>query len=63
MINQLSSGRKHWVEVNDIAREKFKTNSQTKVKTNMLKSCLYEYSDASIVVKGTIIITGNKEKA
>ena len=29
----------------------------------MLKSCLYEYSDASIVVKGTVIITGNKEKA
>ena len=34
-------------------------NSQIKFKTTMLKSSLCDYSDAYILVKGKITITGN----
>ena len=33
-----------------------KTNSQTEFKTSMLKSSLYEYIDAYILVKGMITV-------
>ena len=38
-------------------REKQITNSQIKFKTSMLKSSLCNYSDAYILVKGTITVT------
>ena len=42
---------KNWVEINDDARGTYK------FKTSMLKSSLCDYSDAYILVKGTITIT------
>ena len=36
--------RKNWVEINDESRGAYNTNSQTKVKTTMLKSSLRDYS-------------------
>ena len=36
----------------------YNTNSQIKFKTSMLKPILRDYSDAYILVSGTIIITG-----
>ena len=45
---------KIWVETNDDAPGTYNTNSQTKLKTSMLKSILCSYSDAYILVKGMI---------
>ena len=49
---------KNWVEINDEARGTYNVNSQIKFKTTMLKSSLCDYSDAYILVKGKISITG-----
>ena len=49
---------KNWVEVNDESRGTYNVNSQIKFKTTMLKSSLCDYSDAYILVKGKITITG-----
>ena len=49
---------KDWVEINDESRGTYTVNSQIKFKTTMLKSSLCDYSDAYILVKGTITITG-----
>ena len=55
--NQPSKFRtKNWVEINDESRGGYNVNSQIKFKTTMLKSSLYDYSDAYILVKGTITI-------
>ena len=57
--NQPSKFRtKNLVEINDESRGTYNVNSQTKFKTTMLKSSLCDYSDAYILVKGTITITG-----
>ena len=57
--NQPSKFRtKNWVEINDESRGTYNVNSQIKFKTTMLKSSLRDYSDAYILVKGTITITG-----
>ena len=48
----------NWVEINDESRGKYIVNSQIKIKTTMLKSSLCDYSDAYILVKGEIAITG-----
>ena len=58
-LNQPSKFRtRNWVEINDESRGAYNVNSQIKFKTTMLKSSLCDYSDAYILVKGTITITG-----
>ena len=47
---------KNWVEINDDVRGTYNTNSQIKFETLMLKSSLCDYSDAYILVTGTISI-------
>ena len=47
---------KAWVEINDDAHETFNTNSQITFKTSMLRSSLFDYSDAYILAKGIISI-------
>ena len=55
--NQPSKFRiKIWVEIND--ESTYIVNSQTKFKTTMLRSSLYNYCDAYILVKGKILIIG-----
>ena len=55
--NQPSKFRtKNWVEINDESRGAYKVNSQIKFKTTMSKSSLRDYSDAYILVKGTISV-------
>ena len=55
--NQPSKFRtKNRVEINDVSRGVYSVNSQIKFKTTMLKSSLYDYSDAYILVKGTITV-------
>ena len=57
--NQPSKSRsKNWFEINDESRGTYNVNSQIKFKTTMLKSSLCDYSDAYILVKGKITITG-----
>ena len=57
--NQSSKFRtKNWVEINDESRGTYNVNSQINFKTTMLKSSLCDYSDAYILVKGTITING-----
>ena len=58
--NQPSKFRTNkWVEINDESRGGFTTGSDIKFKTTMLRSSLCDYTDAYILVKGTITITGN----
>ena len=55
--NQPSKFRtRNWVEINDESRGAYNINSQIKFKTTMLKSSLCDYSDAYILVKGTISV-------
>ena len=49
---------KNWVEINDKSRGTYNVNSQIKFKTAMLKSSLRDYSDAYILVDGTIAVKG-----
>ena len=51
-----------WVEINEDAHGRYNTNNQIKFKTKMLKSILFDYSDANILVKGIITIA-NMETA
>ena len=55
--NQPSKFRtRNWVEINDESRGTYNANSQIKFKTTMLKSSLCDYSDAYILIKGTISV-------
>ena len=55
--NQPSKFRtRSWIEINDESRGAYDVNSQIKFKTTMLKSSLCDYSDAYILVKGTISV-------
>ena len=49
---------KNWVEINDDSRGKYNDDKQIKFKTTMLKPSLCDYSDAYILFKGKITITG-----
>ena len=49
--NQLTKFRaRNWVEMNDDARGTYNKNNQIKLKTSILKSGFYDYSDAYILV-------------
>ena len=49
---------KNWVEINDESRRKYNDDKPVKFKTTMLKFSLCDYSDAYILVKEKITITG-----
>ena len=48
---------KNWVEINDESRGKYNKDNQIRFKTSMLRSSLFDYSDAYILVKGTITVS------
>ena len=48
---------KNWVEINDESRGKYNKDNQIRFKTSMLRSTLFDYSDAYILVKGTITVS------
>ena len=48
---------KTWVELNDESHGPYRTGSQIKFKTSMIRSSLCDYSDPYIFVKGTITVT------
>ena len=59
-LNQSSKFRaKNWVKINDESRGTFNVNSQIKFKTTVVKSGLCDYSEAYILVKGTITVNNS----
>ena len=57
--NQPSKFRtKNWVEINDKSKGGYTTGGDIEFKTTMLRYSLRDYTDAYILVKGTITITG-----
>ena len=48
---------KKWIEVYDQSEKNYNPNIEIRIKTSMLRSDLCEFSDAYIVVKGTITVT------
>ena len=47
---------KKWIEIDDESRVTHNTNSQIKFKTAVLKSSLYDYSDAYMIASETITV-------
>ena len=45
---------KKWIKVKDLSSGQYSVKRNIRLKTSMLKSDLWDYSDAYIVVKGTI---------
>ena len=48
---------KKWIEVYDQSEKSYNVNKEIRIKTPMLRSDLCDFSDAYIVVKGTITVT------
>ena len=48
---------KKWIEVYDQSEGNYDVNKEIRIKTSMLGSDLWDFSDAYIVVKGTITVT------
>ena len=48
---------KKWIEVYDQSEGNYNVNKEIRIKTSMLRSDLCDFSDAYIVVKGTITVT------
>ena len=47
---------RNWVEINDDIRGVYSSNKQIRFKTSMLRSILYDYSNAYVLVKGNILV-------
>ena len=47
---------KSWIEINDESRGTYTINSPIRFKTSMLRTSLCNYSNACILVKGTITV-------
>ena len=47
---------KKWIEVYDQSEKNYSPSKEIRIKTSMLRSDLCDYSDAYIVVKGTITV-------
>ena len=52
---------KNFVEINDDTRGMYNKNSQVKVKTSMMQSSLYGYSNAYVLVSGSITIQDQEQ--
>ena len=45
-----------WIEVYDQSQESYNVNKEIRIKTSILRSDLCDFSDAYIIVKGTITV-------
>ena len=55
--NQTSKVKtKSWVKINDESRGTYDEDNQIRFKTSLSKSILCDYSDAYILVKGTVTV-------
>ena len=50
---------KKWIEVYDQSEGNYNVNKEIRIKTSMLRSDLCDFSDAYIVVEGTITLEGD----
>ena len=48
---------KKWIEIYDQSEGNYDVNKEIRIKTSMLRSDLFDFSDAYIIVKGTITVT------
>ena len=48
---------KKWIEVYDQSEGNYDVNKEIRIKTSMLRSDLFDFSDAYIIVKGAITVT------
>ena len=51
-----------WIKVHDQSGEIYNTDKQIRFKTRMLQSDLCDYSDAYIIVKGSITVENNDKR-
>ena len=54
---------KNWIEINDESRRTYNKDQQIRFKTSMLRSSLCDYSNAYILVKGTVIVAKERDVA
>ena len=54
---------KKWIEVQSQSGNTYNTSKPIRFKTSMLRSDLWDYSDAYVWVKGKIIVTNENENA
>ena len=56
---------KKWIEIHDQsdAEDRYKPSKQIRFKTSVLRSDLCDFSDACIVVKGTITVAGTDNRS
>ena len=54
---------KNWVEINDESRRTYNKDHQIRFITSMLRSSLCDYSNAYILVKGTIMVAKERDAA
>ena len=62
LLNDLAVSKfatKKWVEVSDSSSNQYSVNKNIRFRTSMLRSDLCHYSDAYIVVKGTVNVMTN----
>ena len=52
---------KKWIEVYDQSGGNYNVNKEIRIKTSMLRSDLCDFSDAYIVVEGTITLKGDND--
>ena len=52
---------KKWIEVYDQSEKNYSPNKEIRIKTSMLRSDLCDFSDAYIVVEGTITLEGDND--
>ena len=52
---------KKWIEVNDLSSDQYSVNKNIRFRASVLKSDLFDYSDAYIVAKGRIGVGGNND--
>ena len=48
---------KNWIKVNNLSRNNYDDKKQIRFKTSMLRSDLCDFSNAYVLVKGTITVT------
>ena len=54
---------KKWIEVYDQSEGNYNVNKKIRIKTSILRSDLCDFSDAYIVDKGTITVTGTSNRS
>ena len=52
---------KNWIEVYDQSENNYDVNKEIRIKTSMLRSDLYDFNNAYIVVKGNITLEGGND--